>query len=139
MVGVLTPEQQNRSRQITKLESDFGALNDSGNFAQTLFYNHQKVRRCSQNIQSTNTKFSKIHITSENHVPQGHPSRSIVVGYILVQTDPKSVGNFSLWPVPHPLTLDLTLKGHLVERDFLDAASHRGWVCFGTNRSQIGR
>ena len=27
MVGVLTPEQQNRSRQITKLEGGFGALN----------------------------------------------------------------------------------------------------------------
>ena len=51
---------------------------------------------------------------------------AIVVGYILVQTDPKSVGNFSLWSVPRPLTLDLTLKGDLEERDFLDAASHRG-------------
>ena len=51
MVGVLTPEQQNRSSQITKLEGDFGALNDSESFAQTLFYNHQKVRMCSQNIQ----------------------------------------------------------------------------------------
>ena len=28
MVGVLTPEQQNCSRQITKLEGGFGALND---------------------------------------------------------------------------------------------------------------
>ena len=45
MVGVLTPEQQNRSRQITKLEGGFGAFNDSESFAQTLFYNHQKVRR----------------------------------------------------------------------------------------------
>ena len=58
MVGVLTPEQQNRWRQITKLEDDFGALNDSESFAQALFYNHQKVRGCSQNIQSTSTKFS---------------------------------------------------------------------------------
>ena len=64
MVGVLTPEQQNRSRQITKLVGDFGALNDSERFAQTLFYNHQKVRRCSQNIQSTNTKLSKTDIIS---------------------------------------------------------------------------
>ena len=64
MVGVLTPEQQNRSRQITKLEGGFGALNDSESFAQTLFYNHQKVRRCSQNIQSTNTKYSKTDIIS---------------------------------------------------------------------------
>ena len=40
MVGVLTPEQQNRSRQITKLEGDFGAPNDSESFALTLFYNH---------------------------------------------------------------------------------------------------
>ena len=64
MVGVITPEQQNRSRQIIKLEGDFGALNDSKSFAQTLFYNHQKVRRCSQNIQSTSTKFSKTDIIS---------------------------------------------------------------------------
>ena len=64
MVGVLTPEQQNRWRQITKLVGDFGALNDSESFAQTLFYNHQKVRRCSQNIQSTNTQFSKTDIIS---------------------------------------------------------------------------
>ena len=43
---------------------------------------------------------------------------AIVDGYILVQIDPKSVGNFSLWPVPRPLTLDLTLKGDLeVDRD----------------------
>ena len=42
MVGVLIPEQQNRSRQITKLEGDFGALNESESFAQTPFYNHQK-------------------------------------------------------------------------------------------------
>ena len=64
MVGVLTTEQQNRSRQIIKLEGDFGALNDPESFAQTLFYNCQKVRRCSQNIQSTNTKFSKTDIIS---------------------------------------------------------------------------
>ena len=64
MVGVLTPEQQNRSRQITKLEGVFGTLNDSESFAQAPFYNHQKVRRCSQNIQSTNTKFSMIDIIS---------------------------------------------------------------------------
>ena len=55
---------------------------------------------------------------------------AIVVGYILIQTDPKSVGNFSLWPVPRPLTLDLTLKGDLGERGL---ASHRGWVYFGAN------
>ena len=64
MVGVLTPEQQNRSRQITKLDGGFGALNDSESFAQTLFYNHQKVRRCSQDIQSTSTKFSMTDIIS---------------------------------------------------------------------------
>ena len=64
MVGVLTPEQHNRSRQIIKLEGDFGALNDSESIAQTLFYNHQKVRRCSQNIQSTDTKFSRTDIIS---------------------------------------------------------------------------
>ena len=64
MVGVLTPEQQNRLRQITKLEGGFGALTDSESFAQTLFYNHQKVRRYSQNIQSTNTKFSRTDIIS---------------------------------------------------------------------------
>ena len=64
MVGVLTPDQQNRSRQITKLEGGFGALNDSESFAQALFYHHQKVRRCSQNIQSTNTKFSMTDIIS---------------------------------------------------------------------------
>ena len=33
MVGVLTPKQQNRSRQITKLEGGFGALNASESFA----------------------------------------------------------------------------------------------------------
>ena len=33
MVGVLTPEQQNRSRQITKLEGSFGALDTSESFA----------------------------------------------------------------------------------------------------------
>ena len=49
---------ENRSRQITKLEGDFGALNDSES------YNHQKVRRCSQNVQNTNTKFSKTDIIS---------------------------------------------------------------------------
>ena len=64
MVGVLTPEQQNRSRQITKLEGGFGALNDSESIAHTLFYNHQKVRRCSQNIQSPSIKFSKTDIIS---------------------------------------------------------------------------
>ena len=64
---------------------------------------------------------------------------AIVVENILVQTDLKSVSNFSLWPVPRPLTLDMPLKGDLEERDFLDAASHRGWVYFDTNRSQIGR
>ena len=64
MVGLLTPEQQNSSRQITKPEGDFGALNDSESFAQTMFYNHQKVRRCSQNIQGTNTKLSKTDIIS---------------------------------------------------------------------------
>ena len=64
MVGILTPEQQNRSRQITKLEGGFGALNDSESFAQALFYNHQKVRSCSQNIQITNTKFSMTDIIS---------------------------------------------------------------------------
>ena len=64
MVGVLTPEQQNRSRQITKLEGGFGALNDSKSFARALFYNDQKVRRCSQNIQSTSTKFSMADIIS---------------------------------------------------------------------------
>ena len=64
MVGVLTTEQQNCSRQITKLEGDFGALNDSESFAQTLFNNLQKVRRCSGNIQSTNTKLSKTDIIS---------------------------------------------------------------------------
>ena len=39
-------------------------LNDSESFAQALFYNHQKVCRCSQNIQSTNTKFSMTDIIS---------------------------------------------------------------------------
>ena len=33
MVGVLTPEQQNRSRQITKLEGGFVALNATESFA----------------------------------------------------------------------------------------------------------
>ena len=67
MVGVLiplSPEQQNRSRQITKLEGSFGAPNDSESFAQTLFYNHQKVRQCRQNIQITRTKFIKTDIIS---------------------------------------------------------------------------
>ena len=64
MVGVLTPEQQNRSRQITKLESGFDALNASKGFAYTLFYYHPKVHGCSQSIQSTNTKFSGTDIIS---------------------------------------------------------------------------
>ena len=53
MVGVLTPEQRNRSRQITKLEGGFGAFHDSESFAQTLFYNHQKFRRCSQTYKAS--------------------------------------------------------------------------------------
>ena len=64
MAGFLTPEQQNRSRQITKLEGGFGALNASESFSQALSYNHQKVCRCSQNIQSTNTKLSMTDIIS---------------------------------------------------------------------------
>ena len=64
---------------------------------------------------------------------------AILVGYLLEQKDRKSVGNFFLWPVPRPLTSDLTLKDHLDISGFLAAASHFGKLSFGAKISQIGR
>ena len=64
---------------------------------------------------------------------------AILVGYILEQKYRKSVGNFFLWPVPRPLTSDLTLKDDLDNSGFLAAASHFGKLSFGAKRSQIGR
>ena len=64
---------------------------------------------------------------------------AILVGCLLVQKDRKSVVNFFLWPVPRPLTSDLTLKDDLDKSGFLAAASHFGKLHFGTKRSQIGQ
>ena len=65
---------------------------------------------------------------------------AILVGFCLLeQKDRKSVGNFFLWPVPRPLTSDLTLKDDLDKSGFLAAASHFGKLSFGAKRSQIGR
>ena len=92
MVGVLTPEQQNRSRQITKLEGGFGALNDSESFAQALFYNHQNVRRCSQNIQSTNTKFGVTDIISggaKNYMCLPQTNRAYQARVVGVEAEPE--------------------------------------------------
>ena len=54
----------------------------------------------------------------------------ILIGYILEQKDCKSVSNFFLWPVPRPLTSDLTLKDDLDKSGFLAAASHFGSATF---------
>ena len=64
---------------------------------------------------------------------------AILVGCLLEQKDRKSVGNFFLWPVPRPLTSDLTLKDDLDKSGFLAAASRFGKLSFGAKRSQIGR
>ena len=64
---------------------------------------------------------------------------AILVSYLLEQKDRKSVGNFYLYPVPRPLSSDLTLKDDLHKSGFLAAASHFGGLHFGTKRSQIGR
>ena len=64
---------------------------------------------------------------------------AILVGCVLEQKDRKSVGNFCLWPVPRPLTSDLTLKDDLDKSGFLAAVSHFGKLSFGAKRSQIGR
>ena len=64
---------------------------------------------------------------------------AILVGCVLEQKDRKSVGNFFLWPVPRPLTSDLTLKDDLDKSGFLAAVSHFGKLSFGAKRSQIGR
>ena len=64
---------------------------------------------------------------------------AILVSYLLEQKDRKSVGNFYLWPVPRPLTSDLTLKDDLDNSGFLAAASHFGRLSFRAKRSQIGR
>ena len=64
---------------------------------------------------------------------------AILVGCLLEQKDRKLVGNFFLWPVPRPLTSDLTLKDDLDKPGFLAAASHFGKLSFGAKRSQIGR
>ena len=64
---------------------------------------------------------------------------AILVSYILEQKDRKSVGNFYLWPVPRPLSSDLTLKDDLDKSVFLAAASHFGKLSFGAKISQIGR
>ena len=64
---------------------------------------------------------------------------AILVSYLLEQKDRKSVGNFYLWPVPRPLTSDLTLKDDLDNSGFLAAASHFGRLSLKAKRSQIGR
>ena len=64
---------------------------------------------------------------------------AILVGCLLEQKCRKSVSNFFLWPVPRPLTWDLTLKDDLDKSGFLAAASHFGRLHFGTIRSQIGQ
>ena len=62
----------------------------------------------------------------------------ILVGYILEQKHCKSVRNFFLWPVPRPLTSDLTLKDDINKSGFLAAASHFGRLSFRAKRSKIG-
>ena len=64
---------------------------------------------------------------------------AILVGWLLEKKDRKSVGNFFLWPVPRPLSSDLTLKDDLDKSGFLVAASHFGKLSFGAKRSQIGQ
>ena len=64
---------------------------------------------------------------------------AILVGWLLEKKDRKSVGNFFLWPVPRPLSSDLTLKDDLEKSGFLAAASHFGKLSFGAKRSQIGQ
>ena len=64
---------------------------------------------------------------------------AILVGCLLGQKGRKSVCYFFLWPVPRPLTSDLTFNDDLHKSGFLAAASHFGGLHFGTKRSQIGR
>ena len=63
---------------------------------------------------------------------------AILVGCLLEQKGRKSVCIFFLWPVPRPLTSDLTLKDDIDKSGFLAAASHFGRLPFGTKRLQIG-
>ena len=63
----------------------------------------------------------------------------ILVSYVLEQKDRKSVGNSFLWPVPRPLTSDLTLKDDLDNSGFLAAARHFGKLSFGEKyRKSVG-
>ena len=63
---------------------------------------------------------------------------AILVGCLSEQKVRKSVCNFFLWPVPRPLTSDLTLMDDLDKSGFLAAASHFGRLSFRAKGSQIG-